>query len=212
MTYLEARRIEARFNEYRKLAVAYWAALIPAPQSSYAWMAGPGGLHPTETDASRELRRRLALLQPEVVHWADCLGVSVTGQSCPAPAVGGFVIPFNLLKCVVDQNIGHMTVSTTVVLDAIDQCVGAAEFVKRRLLSRLLRPWCWLVDVPALIVGWPFLVMRKAGVPDRFVDSASAQVTKAILTGLLYLAGFAYIAYRTGLTAAIRAVLSNWRS
>lgn len=209
MTYLEARRVEALFKEYRKLALDYWAAVIPAPQSPHAWMAGPGGLHPTETDASREFRRKLKLSQPEVVHWANRLGVGVTGQSFPAPAVGGPVIPFNLLACVTDQNIGHTRVPTAKVLEAIDECIGAAGFAKRRLLGRLVKPWCWLVDVPALIVGWPFHVMRKAGVPDKFVEGTSAQVIKAVLTWLLWLAGFAYAVYRTGLAAAIQAAFAK---
>ena len=209
MTYLEARRVEALFKEYRKLALDYWAARIPAPESPHAWMAGPGGLEPTETDASREFRRKLMLSQPEALYWADRLGVGVAGQSFPAPAVGGPVIPFNLLACVIDQNIGHTTVPTEEVLDAIDKCIGAAAFEKRRLLARLVKPWCWLVDVPALIVGWPFHVMRKAGVPAKFVESTTAQIIKAVLTGLLWLTGFAYAVYRTGLGAAIRAALTK---
>ena len=128
MTYLEARRVEMLFREYRKLTLDYWDALIAAPESPHAWMAGPGGLQPTETDSSREIRRKLKLIQPEVVHWANRLGVSVTGQSFPAPAVGGPVIPFNFLECVTDQNIGHTTVPTARVLDAIDKCIGAAGF------------------------------------------------------------------------------------
>lgn len=209
MTYLEARRVEALFKEYRKLALDYWAALIPAPQSPHAWMAGPSGLHPTETDASREFRRKLTLSQPEALYWADRLGVGVTGQSFPAPAVGGPVIPFNLLACVIDQDIGHTRVPTAKVLDAIDTCIGAAAFEKRRLLARLVKPWCWVVDVPALIVGWPFHVMRKAGVPDKFVEGTSAKIIKAILTGLLWLAGFTYAVYQTGLGAAIHAALTK---
>lgn len=207
MTYLQARRVEALFKEYRALAVAYWGALTPAPQSPHAWMAGPGGLRPTETEASRVIRQKLSIMQPEVVHWAAHLGAGVTGQSFPAPAVGGPVIPFNFLTCVVDQNVGHTHVSTDKVLDAIDECIGAAGFVERRLFARLVKPWCWLVDVPAMIVAWPFLVMRKAGVPAKFVEGTSAQVIKAIFTGLLWLGGFAYAVYRTGLGAALQSVL-----
>jgi hypothetical protein len=210
MAYLEARRVEALLKEYRKLALDYWATLIPAPQSPHAWTAGPGGLLPTEADASREFRRKLALTQPEVLYWANrLLGVGVTGQSFPAPAVGGPVIRFNLLACVTDQNIGRTTVPTAKVLAAINECIGAAGFAKRRLLGRLLKPWRWLVDVPALIVGWPFYVMRKAGVPDKFVEGPSAQIIKAVLTGLLWLAGFAYAVYHTGLAATIHAALAE---
>lgn len=147
-------------------------------------------------------------MQPEVVYWVNRLGVDVKDQSFPAPAVGGPVIPFNLLG-VVDQDIGHTLVATNNVLDAIDRCIGAAEFVKGQLLARLVKPWCWLVDVPALIVGWPFVIMRKAGVPAKFVEGTSVQVIKVILTGLIWLSGFAYAVYRTGLGTAIQAVLAK---
>jgi hypothetical protein len=119
------------------------------------------------------------------------------------------VIPVNLLACVTDRRAGYRNVSQEEVTDAIDQCIGAAVFVKRRLLARLLKPWCWLVDVPAVIVGWPFYVMRKAGVPDKIVESTGAQIIKAILTGLLWLVGFAYAVYRTGLAAAMQAALAG---
>lgn len=209
MTYLEARSVEALFKKYRSLAEEYWAARIPAPSSPHAWMAGPGGLRPTETEKSRELRREISERQPEVIHWAARLGVGVTGQSVPAAAVGGPIIPFNFLACVVDQAAGHTHVSSEQVLDAIDHCIGAAANTKRRLLARLLKPWCWLVDVPALIVGWPFVVMRKAGVPPRVVEGNAAQVIKALLTGLLWLAGFAYAALQTGLLSAIQSMVSR---
>ena len=63
--------------------------------------------------------------------------------------------------------------------------------------------------MPALIVYWPFAVMRKAGVPDKIIESTGIQVMKAILTAALWLLIFAYAVYRTGLAAALQATLSG---
>jgi hypothetical protein len=117
-------------------------------------MAGPDAPTHKDTAASRDLRRDLIMLEPEVILFANKIGAGVTGQSFPAPAVGGPVIPFNLLAHVIDQNVGHKHVSRQTVLDAIDRCIGAANAVKRRIGFRLIKPWCWLVDVPALMVAW----------------------------------------------------------
>lgn len=204
MTYFEARRIEALFRRYRQLALDYWAAVGPPPPG----MVGPNAPTQTETNASRPLRQEISTLLPQVQFWADRLGVGVVAESHPPPILGGGpVIPVNLLACVTDRRAGYRNVSRDEISDTIDQCIGAAIFVKGRLLARLLKPWCWLVDVPALIVGWPFYVMRKAGVPDKIIESTGAQVVKAILTGLLWLAGFLYAVYRTGLAAAIQAAI-----
>jgi len=209
MTYFEARRIERLFMRYRQLTVDYWKAVEPIERGRHGWMAGPGAPRHNETDASRPLRQTITMLEPEVEHWAQRLGVGVSGVSYPAPAVGGPALPFNFLSCVTDQWIGYTYVSQDNVLDAIDKCIGAAQFVKRRIAARLLKPWCWLVDVPALLVGWPFEVLRKAGVPEKFVEGTGAQVVKAILTALLWLAAFAYAIYRTDLPAAIQKTLEK---
>jgi hypothetical protein len=209
MTYWEARKMEAVFRRYRQLAIDYWAAVTPINYGSSGWMAGPGAPTHQDTEKSLELRTHLTTLEPEVMLYAQHLGVGVGGQSFPAPAVGGPVIPFNLLSCVTDQWVGHKHVPVATVLDAIDRCIGAAQFAKRTLGARLVKPWCWLVDVPALIVGWPFEVMRKAGVPDSIVESTGAQVLKAIFTGLLWLAGIAYTAYKTGLAAAFESIIAQ---
>jgi hypothetical protein len=194
MTYFQLRDIEALFRKYRQIALDYWAAVEPINHGPQGWMAGAGAPLHRETDASRPLRRELSTLLPQVEYRADRLGVAVRGQSFPPAAVGGPVLPFNLLAHITDRWVGYRYVEADEVLDAIDRCVGAAEFAKRCALQRLLKPWCWLVDGPALIVAWPFLVMKKAGVPESFINSTGAQVAKVIMTALLWLAGIAWAA------------------
>lgn len=207
MTYLEARRVETLFKTYRQLALDYWAAVEPINYGPNAWMAGPGAATHKDTEKSKAFRVTLSTLEPEVQLWAGRLGAAVGGQSFPPPAVGGPVLPFNLLQQVTNQWVGHSAVPRQDVLDAIDKCIGAAAFHRRRIGWRLVKPWCWLIDIPAVIVGWPFQVMRKAGVPSKLIESTGAQFAKVILTGMLYIAGVLYVAYKFGLQKAIEEVL-----
>ena len=107
MTYFEARKVEALFRRYRQLAVDYWSAINPIDYGGQGWMAGPGAPTHEETDASRELRREIASLLPEVQLHAKHLGVAVEGLNYPPAAVGGSVIPFNFLGCVTNQWVGY---------------------------------------------------------------------------------------------------------
>ena len=161
-------------------------------------MVGPDRPTHEETDASRGIRQALSMLEPEVKYWAQHLGVNVGAQSFPAQAVGGPVIPINFLACVINQSVGHRHIDRDVVLDAIDRCIGAASFAKREFLKRLLNPFCWLVDLPVLIVGWPFHIMRRAGVPDTVVDGSGAKVVKAVMAGAVALAAGVWGAQESG--------------
>ena len=91
---------------------------------------------------------------------------------------------------------GYSYLQRNEIEDTLDRCVGAAEFAKKRALARLLKPWCWLVDVPALIVAWSFLVMKKAGVPQKFIEGTGAQIAKVIMTAVLWLIGIAWAAIK----------------
>jgi len=212
MTYFEARRIKKLFEEYRRLALAYWGAVSPIDYGGNRWMAEPGAPTHDETDVSRALRQTLMRLEPDAISCASRLGVSVTGVSYAAPMIGGPVVPVNFLACVVDQTAGHSHVSKDRVLDAIDNCIGAATFVESRARGRVLKPWCWLVDIPALVVGWPFEVMRRAGVPEKHVEGNAAQVIKATLIGLFYVILIALTAYRLGVGAAMEEAVKRMGS
>jgi hypothetical protein len=210
MTYFEARRMHQAFLRYRDLALRYWSARSPVPRNENSWMLGQHAPVYRETESSASLRSEIAQLQPEILDYARRLGVAVTATSFPAPAVGGPVIPFNLLGSVTDEVVGHHAIDPQMVLDAIDRCVGAASYARQRLGARLLKPWCWLVDVPALFVGWPFEVMRKAGVPEKFVDGNLVQGIKGAAIALVWLAAFAWVARSAGLHAALQAAVDKF--
>ena len=163
MNYFEARRAERLFREYRKLALEYWNARPPDERDFFDTLSEKA---PDSIESVR-LREQINLLYPEVNDIAMRLGVSVVFKTYPAPAIGGPVIPVNVLLSVVDQEMGHKPIEKQMILDMIDRCIGTAEVVKRRSLKRLLIPWYWLIDVPAIIVRFPFLILRNAGLPDR---------------------------------------------
>ena len=199
MNYFEARRAERLFREYRKLALEYWNARPPDERDFFDTLSEKA---PDSLESVR-LREQINLLYPEVNDLAMNLGVSVVFQSYPAPAIGGPVLPVNVLLSVVDQEMGHKPIETQMILDMIDRCIGTAEVVKRRSLKRLLIPWYWLIDVPAIIVRFPFLILRNAGLPATVEESIVSQVIKAILV-IVILAICAYFGIQIGVSDLLK--------
>ena len=68
---------------------------------------------------------------------------------------------------------------------------GKAGQHRRRLLS----PWWWIVDVPALIVRFPFLVLRAAGLPPKVEENIISEAIKGVLSVVLSVALAAMMAY-----------------
>ncbi len=199
MNYFEARRAERLFREYRKLALEYWNARPPDERDFFDTLSEKA---PDSIESVR-LREQINLLYPEVNDLAMRLGVSVVFQSYPAPAIGGPVIPVNVLLSVVDQEMGHKPIGKQMILDVIDRCIGTAEVVKRRSLKRLLIPWYWLIDVPTIIVRFPFLILRNAGLPATVEESIVSQVIKAILV-IVILAMGAYFGIQIGVSDLLK--------
>jgi len=199
MNYFEARRAERLFREYRKLALEYWNARPPDERDFFDTLSEKA----PESLESVRLREQINLLYPEVNDLAMNLGVSVVFQSYPAPAIGGPVLPVNVLLSVVDQEMGHKPIETQMILDMIDRCIGTAKVVKRRSLKRLLIPWYWLIDVPTIIVRFPFLILRNAGLPATVEESIVSQVIKAILV-IVILAICAYFGIQIGVSDLLK--------
>ena len=139
-----------------------------------------------------ELRRTVAELTPEVQLLASRLGLSTGATIFPAPAFGGIVRKVDLLIAARYPEIRKRDqIPRAWVLDSLDHCIGLARSVRRKALVRLLSPWCWLVDVPALILRFPFLILRGAGVSPKIEETLVAQVVKvALLVGGLAAAAY----------------------
>lgn len=180
MNYFLARQAERLFREYKALALEYWEAQPPDNRREWDRTSRP------ESAESSRLRERINLMFPEVNSLAHELGVAgLTCYSYPAPAVGGPVLPVNLLLSVIDREMGHRTIEVARILDVIHRAIGSAEIVKRRALWRAVVPLYWPIDIVAFIIRIPFLILRKAGVPPKVEENIVSHIIKAILTAVI---------------------------
>src|SRR5215469_3397718 len=137
-TYFTARKAEKVFTKYKALVIGYWDA---QPPDNRGWM-GRNAPAP-EGQESIALREQIVSLYPEANSYANALGLSVTAHNYPPPAVGGPVIPVNLLYGAVDRDAGHSRLPKQTVLDTINRCLATATATRKRLLwSQLLNPVC----------------------------------------------------------------------
>src|SRR5579872_2335335 len=97
--YFIARRAETAFTNYRELVLKYWHA---QPEDTRTWMSDDA---PAPENAESLLLRQEVLKNfPEVDHCATDLGINVYLQSFPAPAIGGAVIPVNVLYSAINRD------------------------------------------------------------------------------------------------------------
>lgn len=176
MHYFAARRALRLFQQHRVSAEQYLdlAAVEHAGQSE---------------DASKrdELRRGLNEGLPELVALASELGVE-TRYRFPS----GTLLQEETGNLLDATKVGH-GIATQDLLDYTDRCVGAAKLAMRRGRSRLIFPWFWIVDDLGLIIRFPFLVLRAAGLPASYEQTVWAQAFK-----LVYAAGLAALAVFSG--------------
>jgi hypothetical protein len=191
VTYFEAKRAEKAFREYRDLALRYWQAKPTVEYTGHEWMSGrrPNPESVESTDARRHLSERY----PQISVFAQNLGVPTTMTSYPAPAIGGPVVTGDLLNCVIDQHLGHSSVSRHEVVDAIDKCIGMAETIQTHLFWRqAANPFYYIIIVLAFLIRTPFLVLQYAGLPEEVEHTVWGHVLKAGLLVILTLVFFHY--------------------
>ena len=184
MNYFEAKRAECFFRTYKDLATKYWSL---SPEDTRNRRDRAMGAPHHETEGSTKLREQINQMLSEVNFNAYSLGIGVNVQSYPPPVTGGPVVPVNILGSVVDQKKGHQTISRTLIIDKIDQCIGTAKSAKRRGFWRLVIPVFWIIDVPALIIRVPFLILRAAGLPAKVEENIISHILKAIIMILFLL-------------------------
>lgn len=184
MNYFEAKKAEDLFNKYKELTQRYWSV---ASEDSRDHRAINAGVSISETKESFELREEINQMYADVNIYAYKLGIGIQVQSYPAPAVGGPVLPVNILASVVNRNKGHRPISKDTILDKINQCVGAAKSAKHKGFWRLVLPWYWLIDIPALVLRIPFLILEEAGVPEKVEENIISHILKVIIVILFLL-------------------------
>ncbi|HEX9751094.1 MAG TPA: hypothetical protein VGB22_07415 [candidate division Zixibacteria bacterium] len=177
-TYWEARAAEAAFLKLRKLAVEYWDLQ-----------------HLGESARLADVRTAINRILPEVKLHATTFGVQ-TGVG--GATASGAVDP---LDSIVEEDTGRRTVSRPRILDTIDMYTGAARTFKALAFKRLVRPWNWIVDIPAFVIRIPFLILERAGFPTSIEEHIASKVAK-VLAVIVLIALVTYF----GLIPIVRAI------
>ncbi|RKY89769.1 hypothetical protein DRQ11_00215 [candidate division KSB1 bacterium] len=185
MNYFTVRKYQRLIMEFENLVYTYWQSL---PQNERDWVPGIEGVKRLENDKSFQLRQLVAQKIP-AVEWAlKEMGVSYIMHSYPAPAVGGPVVPVSLVMSTIDPNLGHSHISNCKIIDMINIAKGQAAELRRKYFWKLINPFHWLIEGLALIVRFPFLVLRRAGLPPKVEENLISQIIKGIfLVGILLL-------------------------
>jgi hypothetical protein len=131
-------------------------------------------------------------MTPTVVRCAAALGLKTAVILRQAPALGGAELPADLFALAISpQFLAEYNAPTAWVIDLVDRCIGAAMDARRAAMVRLFSPWCWVVDVPSLILRLPFLILRGAGLPPSVEESLIGQVAKvALLLAAVAVSGY----------------------
>lgn len=184
VTYFTAAKAEKVFKEYKLLALAYWEA---KPElGPHGWMAGR--LPDPENDESSILRTKLLQLYPMANTYAKMLGIIVSGQSYPAPAVGGPVVTVNFLYAAIDPEQGHSRIPKQDAFDRIEIALASATTMRKEFLwKQALNPVWWLIEIVAYILRIPFLILQRAGLPEAVEESIWGHIVKVVFFLVLVL-------------------------
>lgn len=132
---------------------------------------------------------------------AVVLGIGYIALSYPAPAIGGPVIPVNLYQSIIDPQIGHKVIERTLIIDTVEKSVTIAKKTKKEALFHWPYPWNWIIDLCALVIRIPFIILRRAGLPDKIEENIIAHVVKIIFVIILV----SYLTYK-----GLRLEQINW--
>jgi len=165
MNYLQARWAEGRLRQFKALVHEYWGAQKAGPQEASA------------------LRERMAVAASEARIAAALLEIDSTFTSFPAPMFAGSapVLPISAFDLAMDRGLGHGVISRELLLNFLDDAITRARWRKKLLLIRLVSPWYWVIDAPALVLRVPFLVLRGAGLPASVEESVWAHIIKVAM-------------------------------
>ncbi len=188
VNYFRARRALELFREYRREALLFWVLFTVPDQDTVADEVASladkvNAMSAAELAAARlSTPRRLNEQIPALQAYARELKVSTeVGVRIPAVAGGGQVTIDGLAN-LTDRDMANWLLPPPArALSIVDMCIGAAELAERDGLKRLLIPIFWLVDVPALMLRWPWLILEKAGLPADIERNSWTYVLKVAL-------------------------------
>jgi hypothetical protein len=179
VNYFRAKAAAQFLNAFRSLAHAYWNAL---PQDQIDRLELAQGHERRETAESIKLHALLNERMPLAHAYARELRVETTVLVSPPPMFGGPVLPLDALLAITDEGPSPlMRLSRGIIFDFLNRLVGAATDEKQRAFRRLVIPIYWLVDIPAVLIRWPWLILEAAGLPRDIERSVVSNVLKVLL-------------------------------
>jgi hypothetical protein len=176
--YFRARRAVVAVGQFTELVGRYWQALPPADGSFW------GSARP-ESDESWQLRQQIQWALPEIISFANELGVDTTFVS-GSPARG--FQRLNGLAAITEDEL-RTFISRPQIADLLTRCGAAAYQEQRRAFLRLVIPVYWPVDILGMVIRFPFLVLRAARLPWEWENTMAGQLIKVLV--LLAILGIA---------------------
>jgi len=171
--YFKYRRARINFEKLRELMHDYWKTL---PQQKYSL----GQISYRDSKESLEIRKQILALLPNVSGAAQHFGINYTVTSYPAPAVGGPIATVSLYDSIINPQLGHKVIEKPMIEDAVEKSIAIAKGFEKDSLIHWLCPWNWIIDGCALIIRIPFIILRRAGLPDKVEENIIAHVIKII--------------------------------
>jgi len=169
MNYWAARRAEKAIEEYLQTAEKYWP--IVEGRTGPATLSRRPAMNPDERSEAASLRAALNLQMEEVRDLVRQLAVP-TGYGYPVHSIMRGVTG-DSIHDVTDPDKHH-----GYCRDTLQRAIGAARVARIRAKWRLVLPWFWLIDLLGLVLRFPFLVLRAAGLPPVYEQSIWAQAVK----------------------------------
>lgn len=180
MNYFRARAAVKALDQLTELVYRYWDVL-PHDKRDYLRRDLPR----PESEESWQLWQRIQWALPKIVVFVNELGVDTTFMS------GSHSLGFRHLDglAAITEDESRTHISPLHIADLLTRCRAAAQQEQRRAFLRLVIPVYWLVDIPALLIRWPFLVLRAAGLPREWENTMAGRLIKVL--ELLALVGIA---------------------
>jgi len=179
MNYWRAKSYVKISDQFLGLVQDYWNKLPEQSRDRY------GRFRYEDNEESYAVRMKIAELLPQIEGAAASLGVSFEGQSLPPVAVGGYAVPVNIFRSAIEPQIGHEVLDRRLIVETVIRTKTVAQIVSRKQLIHMLLPWNWLIDLCALIIRFPFIILERAGLPSEIENSIVSQAIKIIGTIIL---------------------------
>lgn len=163
-------------------------------------------------DGYAELRGKLAKNTPRAKSVAHKYGENLNIKSFPPAAVGGPVIPINLLDAILNNN-SWGGVKKQMILDGINATVGRCELYLEKEFKQLINPLYWIKQLVVFIIRVPFICIQLSGwnaskIEDHFISKLFKLVEIVVLIMLLIWLGLE----KTDIAALIVNYFSNGAS